>query len=760
MATTQNGIDAGPFVPAGTRARFDRIQPPERHPGLQLDKFSVGGAQKDLQAEALKEVCATKGDKAALDWALKRRNAMLDALGATRFEATTEGPLTLHLSRASALENAGICLHPLHGFCYLPGSGLKGMARAWALTEAGLTEDDPTFTAIFGRSPDPKKNVAGTAGAVVFHDAWPLTWPRLVRDIVTNHHKKYYQDSEPPGDWMEPVPVQFLAVEQGWRFSFALSVRSGADAALASALVATAADWLRAALTVKGAGAKTNAGYGTFVPVEGPRPAPPAERSLTVTLDLVSPAFFAGATQDGNDCDLRPATLRGLLRWWWRTLHVAHVSLKDLKNLETLVWGDVKTGGSVRVALTPIEKKGCFKFDKDDAGFYNKNNLQKPSGKKTTQGLFYSSYGMDEKSKNIRRQRWCMEAGSRWQLTLTARSPLVLRQAASALWLLCNFGGAGSKSRKGFGSFADVQIRVGSESLIDSLNDCKSAAAEFRSIYRIVSMPSKAETASIDDLMGPLEIDLPWRNPWFALDQVGYATQAFAQKYKHNPAKQVLGLPRKIHGPKDDGPITNRDGIRQQANWEPPVWLGHDHPRRPREVLPERFRDASPVHYHLTRSANGTLALRVVAFPSRNLGGKDGGRALFADLFERLREELGRRCSDPALSRLGQSALRSSNPAPFQQNSLPAPGTRVRAVLLEEKTKKGGWKARYPQNGTVGPIQNTQDVPSNCKAGDEVELVIRSRTDFGWPTLRDDAPPKSPITSQNSGPSGGAGRRR
>ena len=49
--------------------------------------------------------------------------------GATTVSAITIGPLTLHLARASALENAGICLHSLYGFTYLPGSGLKGMAR-------------------------------------------------------------------------------------------------------------------------------------------------------------------------------------------------------------------------------------------------------------------------------------------------------------------------------------------------------------------------------------------------------------------------------------------------------------------------------------------------------------------------------------------------------------------------------------------------------------------------------------------------------
>src|SRR5207248_7881050 len=70
------------------------------------------------------------------DWKdlFDRHAAMLDAAGArdSHWDMVTAGPLTLHLSRASALENAGLCLHRVYGFAYLPGTGLKGTARAYA----------------------------------------------------------------------------------------------------------------------------------------------------------------------------------------------------------------------------------------------------------------------------------------------------------------------------------------------------------------------------------------------------------------------------------------------------------------------------------------------------------------------------------------------------------------------------------------------------------------------------------------------------
>jgi CRISPR-associated protein Cmr6 len=53
-------------------------------------------------------------------------------------------------------------------------------------------------------------------------------------------------------------------------------------------------------------------------------------------------------------------------------------------------------------------------------------------------------------------------------------------------------------------------------------------------------------------------------------------------------------------------------------------------------------------------------------------------------------------------------------------------GTVVEAALLEERTKKGGWKARHEPTGRSGPIQNSASVPATAKPGDRVTLVVAS----------------------------------
>lgn len=57
---------------------------------------------------------------------------------------------------------------------------------------------------------------------------------------------------------------------------------------------------------------------------------------------------------------------------------------------------------------------------------------------------------------------------------------------------------------------------------------------------------------------------------------------------------------------------------------------------------------------------------------------------------------------------------------------IPKAGERVEAVLLEERTKKGGWKARHEPSGLCGPIQNSGDVPTDMAPGQRVRLIVAS----------------------------------
>lgn len=128
-------------LPLSVRSCLDQ----NTHLGLQLDKYvqswdetlfaTPGDRGSDRDTGKLSErvqkptiqtlVSLSKSEPPGLDYTklAERWQAVVAAKEGISFRAETVGPFTLHLARASALENAGICLHPIYGFVYLPGTG-------------------------------------------------------------------------------------------------------------------------------------------------------------------------------------------------------------------------------------------------------------------------------------------------------------------------------------------------------------------------------------------------------------------------------------------------------------------------------------------------------------------------------------------------------------------------------------------------------------------------------------------------------------
>lgn len=197
----------------------------------------------------------------------QRQSAIIKSLQSSGWhvetvEAKTDSRLIIGLGGTSVIET-GMTLHPLYGFPYLPGSGLKGLARAYAeIAEVASKEE---LHVIFGSdNKNPSLASENIQGRVFFMDGLPTSFPKLELDIMNPHYGDYYSEKKdsrgnliPPADYLNPVPVTFLAVAAGQQFTFGLYSRD-------KELVAKAKEWLIGGLTQLGAGGKTNVGYGYF----------------------------------------------------------------------------------------------------------------------------------------------------------------------------------------------------------------------------------------------------------------------------------------------------------------------------------------------------------------------------------------------------------------------------------------------------------------------------------------------------------------
>ncbi len=188
-------------------------------------------------------------------------------------------------------ENAGLALDRCFGLPFIPGSAVKGVARAYALWDIRRTEDRVVklnklrlaLLAFGFTQPDitRKKNTVGDflwaanddglikeatkpwttseafKGLLSFLPAYPTETPTVVAEVLTPHPRA--------GERREPHPIFFPAVEHDSLFGFALVVTRTVENIEFTPVLEQAGAWLRAAITEQGIGAKTGAGYGWFI---------------------------------------------------------------------------------------------------------------------------------------------------------------------------------------------------------------------------------------------------------------------------------------------------------------------------------------------------------------------------------------------------------------------------------------------------------------------------------------------------------------
>jgi CRISPR-associated protein Cmr6 len=241
----------------------------DTHAGLWLEKGLADVDDKGPGRQTLFEELALLGIPADYSRHFCRWKAAIEALEpfTKTAEARVLGRMVVGLGAESVLETS-IALHRTYGVPYIPGSALKGLAAAAAHKQL----QDPRWhkTGEDGKIGEWHRILFGdqeSSGYVTFHDAlWVPeggTLP-LDLDVMTVHHKDYYQGDAPPADWDNPTPIAFVSA----RGKYLLAVTGPEEWAEA------AMEILRDALEKDGIGAKTAAGYGRLHVALPPKPEP------------------------------------------------------------------------------------------------------------------------------------------------------------------------------------------------------------------------------------------------------------------------------------------------------------------------------------------------------------------------------------------------------------------------------------------------------------------------------------------------------
>jgi CRISPR-associated protein Cmr1 len=73
-------------------------------------------------------------------------------------------------------------------------------------------------------------------------------------------------------------------------------------------------------------------------------------QSITFECEVITPMFLAGA--DGTTPELRPPSIKGALRFWWRALN-GHLPLGELKRMEGEIFGDTSKQSQFSMIVIP-----------------------------------------------------------------------------------------------------------------------------------------------------------------------------------------------------------------------------------------------------------------------------------------------------------------------------------------------------------------------------------------------------------------------
>ncbi|OQB28969.1 MAG: CRISPR system Cmr subunit Cmr1-1 [Euryarchaeota archaeon ADurb.Bin190] len=291
---------------------------------------------------------------------------------------------------------------------------------------------------------------------------------------------------------------------------------------------------------------------------------------LEADFRIVTPLFMGGA--DPTVPELRVPGIKGVLRFWWRALAYGKNSgdLEKIKELEGQIFGSTKHGQS-RVIMEVSQNEQ----EPNDDQFFRGFN-----------GLAYLGYGPIDRGVLIRNYlKPPIDATLNIHIITNEKDDKglgnseIAENISFALITMGLFGGLGSRSRRGFGSFNILDLKRDGNCIFEqpgSLDDLKKQIWElFKKTkrYRYEGIPKYTAFSSETSVYAFNDVD---DNPYKLLDSVGQSMQkyrigirdrrglvkrnfpqdtqlakdALNSKVLQHPKRIFFGLPHNYHFPK------------------------------------------------------------------------------------------------------------------------------------------------------------------------------------------------------------------
>jgi CRISPR-associated protein Cmr1 len=174
--------------------------------------------------------------------------------------------------------------------------------------------------------------------------------------------------------------------------------------------------------------------------------------TITFECETITPMFLGGA--DGRTPELRPPSIKGAMRFWWRAMH-GHLPFEELKKKEAEIFGasDEKIGRSkfsIRITKKPTSKDIInslwdeIPYDEKTS----KSGKKYKISKRNYAGISYLLYSI-----HMLNERPYIKSGSLFSIRLSSNDVQSFKEAVHSFAFLSFLGALGTRNRRGAGSF-------------------------------------------------------------------------------------------------------------------------------------------------------------------------------------------------------------------------------------------------------------------------------------------------------------------
>lgn len=264
-------------------------------------------------------------------------------------------------------------------------------------------------------------------------------------------------------------------------------------------------------------------------------------KELRVRLKFLTPAFLGGP--DGITAELRPPSIKGMLRFWWRATRAGD---PEMRAKEAEIFGDASGNG--KAGTFSIQIRSDLSGNNVSKDFLPRNEhtryVVKGYQLNILEYLAYGTYTYQKTQKRNVFDREYIKPGFGFDLILRlldkAEQEGFVRELYRALTVWSLFGGLGAKSRNGFGSFA-VESVDGHPMLAELIHT--TPVNEFKKLLADIELPDFSAFSKNARLFKTGEIYPSWD---VCLAKLGHAYRearlSLENKHHYN-LRQFLGAP-------------------------------------------------------------------------------------------------------------------------------------------------------------------------------------------------------------------------